>query len=199
MAEKRDERLINKDPRAVDEDENQETGLPFFKQPAFIFVLKISLSLGVISSLLTGLFITNSRLTDVEDQILQYQEEISVFKEQQDILKQNLQTLTADHEYLVSEVNALDLSAAQGDLSKALAIYDQQADALNKQLAVTRNGLMSLSRMIKGSRVWQEDYNNQYKKLFEDNKQIQQAIDELRGVQKDKAQREEPQYLEIDF
>lgn len=199
MAEKRDERLINKDPRAVDEDENQEADLPFFKQPAFVLVLKISLSLGVISSLLTGLLITNSRLTDVEDQIQQYQEEITVFKEQQDILKQNLQTLTADHEYLVSEVNALDLSAAQGDLSQALSLFDQQADALNKQLAVTRNGLMSLSRMIKGSRVWQEDYNNQYKKLFEDNKDIQQAIDKLRGVQKDKEQREEPQYLEIDF
>lgn len=199
MAEKRDERLINKDPRAVDEDENQEAELPFYKQPSLVFVLKISLSLGVISSLLTGLLITNSRLTDVEDQILQYQEQISVFKEQQDTLKQNLQTLTADHEYLVSEVNALDLSAAQGDLSKALSIYDRQADALNKQLAVTRNGLMSLSRMIKGSRVWQEDYNNQYKKLFEDNKEIQQAIDELRGVQQEKEQREEPKYLEIDF
>jgi len=198
--DKKNERLINRDPRA-DDDENaeQEQVLPFYKQPSFLLVLKISVSLGVISSLLTGLFITNSRLSGVEEQITQYQTEISAFKTQQDTIKQNLETLTEDHEYLVSEVKSLDLTDAKGDLSQALNILNEQSEALDKQLAITRNGLLSLSRMIKGSRVWQEDYSNQYQRLFEENEKIKQSINDLRGVQEEKEQRSDPRYLEMEF
>ena len=62
---------------------------------------------------------------------------------------------------------------------------------------MTRNGLISLSRMIQGSRVWQEDYSGQYKVLFDQNKEIKQMIKDLRGIQDVK--REEPQYIEMDF
>ncbi|WP_396588947.1 hypothetical protein [Bermanella sp. R86510] len=198
--DKKNERLINRDPRA-DDDENaeQEQVLPFYKQPSFLLVLKISVSLGVISSLLTGLFITNSRLSGVEEQITEYQTEISAFKTQQDTIKQNLETLTEDHEYLVSEVKSLDLTDAKGDLSQALSILNEQSEALDKQLAITRNGLLSLSRMIKGSRVWQEDYSNQYQRLFEENEKIKQSINDLRGVQEEKEQRSDPRYLEMEF
>ena len=94
-------------------------------------------------------------------------------------------------------METLDLSSAQGELSPAIKILYTQSKAIDKQLAVTRNGLISLSRMIQGSRVWQEDYSGQYKVLFDQNKEIKQMIKDLRGIQEVK--REEPQYIEMDF
>ena len=194
MAEN-DERLIDRDPNA--EDEPETAGIPFYKNPAFVFVLKISLALGVISTLITGLLITNSRLSAVEELFKDTLTNVSVVSKQQSIMIENIKTLTSDHKNLVAKVGTLDLDSAQGELSQALKILDTQNKALDKQLAVTRNGLISLSRMIQGSRVWQEDYRGQYQQLFDQNKDIKQMIKDLRGIQDIK--REEPQYIEMDF
>lgn len=195
MAEEK-ERLIDKDPNA-EEDESNATSEPFFKSPTFILVLKVSLSLGIISTLITGLLITNSRLTAVETLFKDTLIKTSEISEQQIVIVENLKTLTQEHSRLVAKVETLDLASAKGELSQALAILDTQSQALDKQLAVTRNGLVSLSRMIQGSRVWQEDYSNQYKILFERNKEIKTMIKELRGIQEEK--HEEPRYIEMDF
>lgn len=195
MAEK-NERLIDRDPNAEDD---AEAGVsePFYKSPTFALVLKVSLSLGIISTLITGLLITNSRLSAVEDLFKDTLSQVSQSSEQQKIMIENIKTLTAEHQRLVTKVETLDLDSAQGELSKALQILDTQSNAIDKQLAVTRNGLISLSRMIQGSRVWQEDYSGQYKLLFDQNKEIKQMIKDLRGIQDVK--REEPQYIEMDF
>jgi len=87
---------------------------------------------------------------------------------------------------------------AKGELSEALAILNTQSDAINKQLAVTRNGLISLSRMIKGSRVWQDDYKGKYQNLFDDNEKIIVSIKKLRGIQ-EKPEEHDPAFLEMDF
>ena len=192
MAEK-DERLIDRDPDAGEEIKP----VPFYKSGTFVLVLKISISLGVISSLLTGLIITNSRLSTLEEKYQTTIEEVSGLNKQADVAIQNLKTLKSEHDRLAQAVGTLDLTAAKGDLSQALLILETQSGALDKQLAVTRNGLMSLSRMVKGSRVWQEDYRNQYQDLFDANKQIKEAIKTLRGIQDEV--REDPQYLEMEF
>lgn len=196
MAEK-NERLIDRDPNAEEEETAAEGSVPFFKNPTFIMVLKVSLSLGIISTLITGLLITNSRLTAVETMFKETLVKTSEIAEQQTIIVENLKTLTVEHKRLVAKVETLDLDSAKGELSQALQILDTQSQALDKQLAVTRNGLISLSRMVQGSRVWQEDYSNQYNSLFESNKDIKNMIKELRGIQKEK--REEPRYIEMDF
>ena len=143
------------------------------------------------------MLITNSRLSAVEDLFKETHSQVSQTSEQQKIMIENIKTLTAEHQRLVTKVETLDLDSAQGELSKALQILDTQSNAIDKQLAVTRNGLISLSRMIQGSRVWQEDYSGQYKLLFDQNKEIKQMIKDLRGIQDVK--REEPQYIEMDF
>jgi len=195
MAEK-NERLIDRDPKA-EEEESAQKPAAFYKNPTFLTVLKISLILGIISTLITGLLITNSRLSTVETMFKDTLVKTSEISEQQLIIVENLKTLTFEHKRLVAQVETLDLSSAKGDLSQALKILDTQSQALDKQLAVTRNGLVSLSRMIQGSRVWQEDYSNQYKLLFERNKEIKTMIKELRGIQEEK--HEEPRYIEMDF
>lgn len=189
------ERLINQDPDA-DEEASKEP--PFYKSPAFALVLKISLGLGVISSLLTGLIITNNRLSALEEKIVDFTNQVSAFETQHQTVTENVKLLTKSHKQLAKDVGTLDLGAAKGELSQALSILDTQSDALNKQLAVTRNGLMSLSRMIKGSRVWQEDYKGQYQSLFTDNARIKESIKELRGIQKE-VKEPEPTFLEMDF
>lgn len=192
MAEK-NERLIDRDPDAEQEPES----VPFYKSETFILVLKISLALGVISSLLTGLIITNMRLSTLEDQYKTTIEEVTTLNKQTDIAIQNLKTLKSEYDRLAQQVGTLDLTTAKGELSQALTILDTQSAAIDKQLAVTRNGLMSLSRMVKGSRVWQEDYRNQYQELFDANKRIKDDIQKLRGIQEE--EREEPQYIEMEF
>ncbi len=194
MAEK-NERLIDRDPKA--EEEAQEAAVPFYKNPTFALVLKVSLSLGLISTLVTGLLITNSRLSAVEDLFKNTLVQVSQVSEQQKIMLENLKILTDDHKRLVAKVETLDLESAQGELTQALKILDTQSKAIDKQLAVTRNGLISLSRMIQGSRVWQEDYSGQYQSLFNDNKEIKQMIKDLRGIKEEK--HEAPKYIEMDF
>ena len=147
--------------------------------------------------MITGLLITNSRLSSVEDLFKNTLTQVTQISEQQKVIVENIKTLTKEHKALVTNVETLDLSSAQGELSQALKILDTQSKAIDKQLAVTRNGLISLSRMIQGSRVWQEDYSGQYKVLFDQNKEIKQMIKDLRGIQDVK--REEPQYIEMDF
>ncbi len=194
MAEK-NERLIDRDPKA--EEEAQAAAMPFYKNPTFAMVLKVSLSLGLISTLVTGLLITNSRLSAVEDLFKNTLVQVSQVSEQQKIMLENLKILTDDHKRLVAKVETLDLESAQGELTQALKILDTQSKAIDKQLAVTRNGLISLSRMIQGSRVWQEDYSGQYQSLFNDNKEIKQMIKDLRGIKEEK--HEAPKYIEMDF
>ncbi|GAA6134798.1 hypothetical protein NBRC116188_15880 [Oceaniserpentilla sp. 4NH20-0058] len=195
MAEK-NERLIDRDPNAEDDEDAVSTG-PFYKSSTFLMVLKVSLTLGLISTLVTGLLITNSRLSAVETLFKDTLIKTSEISEQQAVIIENVKTLTQRHNRLTSQVTTLDLDSAKGELSQALQILDTQSQAIDKQLAVTRNGLVSLSRMIKGSRVWQEDYSNQYKLLFERNKEIKKMIQDLRGIQEEK--HEDLRYLEMNF
>ena len=190
------ERLIEKDPREGEED--SEASLPFYKSDSFILVIKLSIGLGVVSSLLTGLIITNNRLSSLEEKIVSFSDQISSFQTQHETVTANVKLLTNSHDQLAASVGTLDLGAAKGELSQALSILHTQSNALNKQLAVTRNGIMSLSRMIKGSRVWQEDYRAQYQGLFDENKKIKTSIEKLRGVQQ-KPKEPEPSFLEMDF
>ncbi len=193
MASK-DERLINRDPRAEEEETKAE---PFYKSSTFILVLKISLSVGVISALLTGMILTNVRLGSLEERVGTTLETFQRLTEQQEIVVTNLKQLTDSHRLLDQQVSTLDLKSSKGDLSTALKILDIQSQNIDKQLAVTRNGLVSLSRMVKGSRVWQEDYRGQYTKLFEDNKKLKEDIKKLRGIQEE--EKPEFRYLEMDF
>jgi len=193
MASK-DERLINRDPRAEEEEAKPE---PFYKSSTFILVLKISLSFGVISALLTGMILTNFRLGNLEERIATTLDTFQTLIEQQEIVVTNLKQLTDSHKLLEQQVSTLDLESSKGELSTALKILDTQSQNIDRQLAVTRNGLVSLSRMVKGSRVWQEDYKGQYTKLFEDNKKLKADIKTLRGVQEE--DKPEFRYLEMDF
>ena len=189
-----DERLINEDPETDDE----ELGVAFYKSPLFMQVLKISAALGVISSLLTGLIITNNRLSNLEDQITVFSDQVTEFQMQHETVIQNVKILTKSNTQLVGDVGTLDLGAAKGELSQALTILNTQSDAIKQQLATTRNGLISLSRMIKGSRVWQDDYKGRYQTLFDDNEKIIESIKKLRGIQK-KPVEPDPTFLEMDF
>jgi len=195
MAEK-NERLIDRDPNAEDDNE-AVTSVPFYKSATFLSVLKISLTLGIISTLITGLIITNARLSAVENLFKDALSQSVQISEQQEIMVKNIKSLTEAHKSLLAKVETLDLDSAQGELSQALLILDTQSKALDKQLAVTRNGLISLSRMIQGSRVWQEDYSGQYQQLFDQNNEIKQMIKDLRGIKETK--REEPTFIEMNF
>ncbi len=188
------EKLINRNP---DEEEQPPKAEPFYKSDTFILVLKISLYLGVISSLLTGMILTNVRLGKLETTVADSMFDVEQLALKQEVVVTNLKQVTKDHHQLVNKVSTLDLEAAKGDLSTALNILDTQSQNIDKQLATTRNGLISLSRMVKGSRVWQDDYRGQFKTLFDANKTLKSEIKTLRGIEKEEAAG--PRYIEMDF
>ena len=187
-----DEKLIDKDPEAEGEE-----SVPFYKSETFLFALKISLIVGLVSSVATGLVITNMRLTGVEEKIAEQIKLSGQMQGQQNTLIQNIKTLKMQLDDTTAQVSTLDLSSAKGELKQALNILVMQSQNMDKQLATNRNGLISLSRMVQGSRVWQEDYRTQFQTLFDENQQLKKAIKKLRGIQE--KPKEEPQFLEMDF
>jgi len=192
-----DERLIKKDPK--EEPDDTLKGLVFYKNKTFILVFKISLIIGLICSLLAGLVITNIRLANVESMLHFAQTDIQDMATEKAAIIANMAQLQKNNEQLKNQVNMLNLDASHGKLSTTLSLLDQQNKSVNKQLAVTRNGLISLSRMIKGSRVWRDDYRIQYDELFNANKRIQESIKTLRGIQDPKPSNNTPQFIEMDF
>lgn len=189
-----DERLIDKDPEAESDEESSE---PFYKSETFLFALKISLIVGMVSSVATGLVITNMRLTGVEEAVKEQIELAELVQVQQGTIIQNVQALKSQLDQTSAKVLTLDLSSAKGELSQALKILDTQSQNIDKQLATNRNGLISLARMMQGTRVWQDDYRSQFQKLFDDNQTLKKSIKEMRGIQE--KPKEESQYLEMDF
>ena len=188
------EKLIERGPGT---EAPKQAAVPFYKGETFLLVLKLSLALGIISSLLTGMILTNMRLGKLENTVADTMFEVEQLSLKQEVVVTNLKQLTQDHHLLVSKVTTLDIEAAKGDLSVALNILDTQSQNIDKQLATTRNGLISLSRMVKGSRVWQEDYRGQYQTLFDANKKLKAKIKSLRGIKKKEAAA--PRYIEMDF
>ncbi len=189
----RKERLIDKD---MEEGEEAQSTSPL-NSPAFWLAIKVSLGTAVISAVAVTFVLVFMALGDVEEQVLGLQTQVAELDSRQKILSKGIKQLTAETQFLTSEVNSLDLGAAKGDLRTALEILGTQSANLDKQLAVTRNGLISLARMVKGSRVWQDDYRAQFQELFQHNDQVKESIDKLRGTAK--KEKPETRYIEIDF
>lgn len=187
-----DERLIDEDPASSEEDKTS-----FFKSKTFLLILKISLAVGLISSVVTGLIITNMRLSEVEAEITDQILATERIDNQQSTLVQNIKALKTQLDQTTAKIDTLNLSAARGQLNKTLEILQRQSKNIDVQLATSRNGLLSLSRMVKGSRVWQEDYRNQFQQLFDENQTLKTEIERLRGVYS--APKEEPEFLEMEF
>jgi hypothetical protein len=191
---RKDEKLIDRDPDAEPDESPSE---PFYKSAIFILVLKVSLCVAIISSLITGMVLTNMRLSNLETDVTDTLFNVEQLTLQQEVVVTNLKSLTKEHQLLVTNVSTLDLESSKGDLTTALHILDTQSANIDKQLAVTRNGLISLARMVKGSRVWQDDYRAQYKALFDNNKNLKAEIKALRGIVKKEST--EARFIEMDF
>jgi cell division protein FtsB len=191
---RKDEKLIDRDPDAEPDESPSE---PFYKSPTFILVLKVSLCVAIVSSLITGMVLTNMRLSNLEKDVTDTLFNVEQLTLQQEVVVTNLKSLTKEHQLLVKNVSTLDLESSKSDLTTALHILDTQSANIDKQLAVTRNGLISLARMVKGSRVWQDDYRAQYKALFDNNQDLKAEIKALRGIVKKEPT--ETQFIEMNF
>ena len=188
-----DERLIDKD---MEEAKAKEAASQADKSALWL-AIKISAALGIVASMVTTLILVNSRMNENEAQLSAALAQLTELQARQEKLAEGVNELHKLSTQLQKEVGTLDIGAAKGDLSTTLGILDTQSVNFNKQLAVTRNGLISLARMVKGSRVWQEDYRSQYQVLFDDNKKVKESIDKLRGVAK--KEEESDRFIELDF
>ena len=187
------ERLIDKD---LDEEE-EESSPSLLNSPGFWLALKASFGTAILSAITITFIMLFMEVGETQEKLEAINEQFAEFESRQKILTKGVKSLNTITQGLTREVRSLDVGAAKGDLREALTILNNISENQDKQLAVSRNGLISLSRMIKGSRVWQDDYRAQFQELFQHNQQVKDEIKELRGLANPK--KEETRYIELDF
>lgn len=192
MADNR-ERLIDRDL-----EESEEAPTPsLLSSPALWLAVKISVGLGVLSGVVVAFVLIFMEISTTQEQLMLIDEKITDFEQRQNVVSEGIKQLNKVTQALNRDVKALDVSAAQGDLREALGLLHTLTENLDKQLAVNRNGLISLSRMIKGSRVWQDDYRAQFQELFQYNRQTKDDIQKLRGLAD--PTKEDSHQIDLDF
>lgn len=192
--------MVDNRERLIDKDMEDSEGAPQasgMASPALWLAIKISFGTAVLSAISVAIVLAFMAIGDAEDKIEKIGEQVTELQNRQKIIAKGIKQLTSESQFLTREVESLDLGAAKGDLRKALDILGTQSGNIDKQLAVTRNGLISLARMVKGSRVWQDDYRAQFQELFQHNEQVKEDIQELRGVAK--KEKQDSRYIELDF
>lgn len=187
------ERLIDKDLEESEEEANPS----LLASLGFWLAIKASVGTGILSGIIVTFVMLFMEVGDTQEKLAAIDTKMEEFEGRQQVLTKGIKQLNTITQGLTQEVRSLDVSAARGDLREALTILNTISENHDKQLAVSRNGLISLSRMIKGSRVWQDDYRTQFQELFQHNQQVKDEIKELRGLADPK--KENTRYIELDF
>lgn len=180
------EKLINEDPN-VELDDSMRIKLLEASAKSRLIILAVlaTLCLILLAIVIAGFITMTLRISDLESANTELH---NMHTEQETTLETlSLQIATFDSEYgaNLDSIKDLSLNGAEGKLAKVAKMLQQVSVMREKELATTRNGLLSLSRMVRGSSVWQDDYNHQYQDLLDTNRNLMEQIQELRGIKKE--------------
>lgn len=180
------EKLIDEDPNAELDDSMRITLLETAaKSRLIILAVFATLCLILLAIVIAGFITMTLRISDLETANAELQ---TMHTEQETTLESlSMQIAKFDSEYGASldSIKDLSLNGAEGKLAKVTKMFQQASVMREKELATTRNGLLSLSRMVRGSSVWQDDYSHQYQDLLDTNRNLMEQIQELRGIKKE--------------
>jgi hypothetical protein len=180
------EKLINEDPN-VELDDSMRIKLLEASAKSRLIILAVfaTLCLILLAIVIAGFITMTLRISDLETANTELH---TMHTEQETTLETlSMQIAKFDSEYGASldSIKDLSLNGAEGKLAKVAKMFQQVSVMREKELATTRNGLLSLSRMVRGSSVWQDDYNHQYQDLLDTNRNLMEQIQELRGIKKE--------------
>lgn len=186
MGKEHDEKLIDEDPNA-ELDDSMRIKLLEASARSRLIILAIlaTLCLILLAIVIAGFITMTMRISDLEAANVELH---ALHTEQEGTLEAlSLQLAKFDSDYgsSLDSIKDLSLNGAEGKLAKVAKMLQQLSDMREKELATTRNGLLSLSRMVRGSSVWQDDYGNQYQDLLSKNRNLMEQIQDLRGVKKE--------------
>lgn len=186
MGKEHDEKLIDEDPNAELDDSMRIKLLEASaKSRLIILAILATLCLILLAIVIAGFITMTLRISDLEAANVELH---ALHTEQEGTLEAlSLQLAKFDSDYgsSLDSIKDLSLNGAEGKLAKVAKMLQQLSDMREKELATTRNGLLSLSRMVRGSSVWQDDYGNQYQDLLSKNRNLMEQIQDLRGVKKE--------------
>ncbi|MCP5326295.1 MAG: hypothetical protein H7A09_08210 [Oceanospirillaceae bacterium] len=186
MGKEHDEKLIDEDPNAELDDSMRIKLLEASaKSRLIILAIMATLCLILLAIVIAGFITMTMRISDLEAANVELH---ALHTEQEGTLEAiSLQLAKFDSDYgsSLDSIKDLSLNGAEGKLAKVAKMLQQLSDMREKELATTRNGLLSLSRMVRGSSVWQDDYGNQYQDLLSKNRNLMEQIQDLRGVKKE--------------
>lgn len=180
------EKLIDEDPN-VELDDSMRIQLLEASAKSRLIILAVfaTLCLILLAIVIAGFITMTLRISDLETANVELH---TMHTEQENTLESlSMQIAKFDSDYGASldSIKDLSLNGAEGKLSKVTKMFHQLSSMREKELATSRNGLLSLSRMVRGSSVWQDDYNNQYQDLLNSNRNLTEQIQELRGIKKE--------------
>lgn len=186
MGKEHDEKLIDEDPNAELDDSMRIKLLEASaKSRLIILAIMATLCLILLAIVIAGFITMTMRISDLEAANVELH---ALHTEQEGTLEAlSLQLAKFDSDYgsSLDSIKDLSLNGAEGKLAKVAKMLQQLSTMREKELATSRNGLLSLSRMVRGSSVWQDDYNHQYQDLLDTNRNLMEQIQELRGVKKE--------------
>lgn len=180
------EKLIDEDPNAELDDSMRIKLLEASaKSRLIILAVFATLCLILLAIVIAGFITMTLRISDLETANAELHK---MHAEQENTLESlSIQIAKFDSDYGASldSIKDLSLNGAEGKLSKVTKMFQQLSSMREKELATSRNGLLSLSRMVRGSSVWQDDYSHQYQDLLDTNRNLMEQIQELRGIKKE--------------
>ncbi len=186
MSKEHDEKLIDEDPNAELDDSMRIKLLEASaKSRLIILAIMATLCLILLAIVIAGFITTTLRISDLEAANVELH---ALHTEQEGTLEAlSLQLAKFDSDYgsSLDSIKDLSLNGAEGKLAKVTKMLQQLSTMREKELATSRNGLLSLSRMVRGSSVWQDDYSHQYQDLLDSNRNLMEQIQDLRGVKKE--------------
>lgn len=184
MADK--EKLIDEDPNAELDDSMRIKLLEASaKSRLIILAVFATLSLILLAIVIAGFITMTLRISDLETANAELHKMHTEQENTLESLSMQIAKFDSDYGSSLDSIKDLSLNGAEGKLSKVTKMFQQLSSMREKELATSRNGLLSLSRMVRGSSVWQDDYSHQYQDLLDTNRNLMEQIQELRGIKKE--------------
>lgn len=180
------EKLIDEDPNAELDDSMRIKLLEASaKSRLIILAVFATLCLILLAIVIAGFITMTLRISDLETANAELHKMHAEQENTLESLSMQIAKFDSDYGASLDSIKDLSLNGAEGKLSKVTKMFQQLSSMREKELATSRNGLLSLSRMVRGSSVWQDDYSHQYQDLLDTNRNLMEQIQELRGIKKE--------------
>jgi hypothetical protein len=168
--------LVLSDEQRIELLENRAT------KNLYVIISMAGVLLLLLSLLISGFVMIGLRMSNIDDGL-------KTNSDHQEITTGLQSEVTSHREHLLTFNQILatyDINQQAGAMAQIIALEAQREKDLKTFLGTMQHAIISLSRMIPGSRAWHEDFNNEIEKIkFRSGKRLQK-LNEMKETTPDK-------------